>query len=433
MSYFAPRFLFATVLALPLVAQDEPQKPAKAPTVAAASGPMLVVKTTTEDVAMGASMMFASEEGAGEMPQLPKLEAGQHWVISVGTDKKVAISTGKGDVGYLSATVKPGLMMSAFEEQIGETMQMMQGMATMGLQQAGIKAADAVKMIKAVLDFPKQVDSLDLKVVGDPEKASSEGMDIDLSLQPVKDTWFARFAAAMQPNQAGAPMVEGDAPIRVAAALDTKGMSAFYDVYADFAAGIGAKKPEDKAKAAEMIRKSSQLMDGTFGMTMTLGTGMRFLMGVSDGAAMAQLVASDDYMAFQKAATSANPMMEVEMTPKAMEHRGVAVTKVSTKFKDESMAAMGGPMAMTGDMFTGVAGNYVFSIMGAEQDAKGMIDSALDSKVKRAPLPGGALMTVKANLKEMAGAMGGDEDVPENLEISLTRKGDGLNLKIRAK
>lgn len=429
-----PTAFLVAALALPIFAQDEakPAVPAKP------QGPVLVIKTAEQDMAEG---MASGMELEGE---LPKLEKGAHYVLSVDAEGKLSAKTEQGKVGFLELSANPGALMEVFAEKVEETKGMVQGMATMMLGQQGIKAKDAAAIMKAVFDFPKQIENITLRISSNPEKAKQDGLDIDVGLTAVGGTWFGDLIAAMQPCAQGAPVLpDQTAAMQMQGSFDAAAIVKFAMPLLDIAARMVSKSPEEQKKYRAMLDQGMKIYDGGVAMTWAGPGGMKMLVGLSDPAAAQKLFGSEEYLAMMKAQSTANQMMDAEVTPKAFEHRGVQVTKTKAEMKEGAMMPPN-PMMPNGvvETYIGIAGNYyIFTMFGSkEEDMKALIDAVADQKIQRAPLASGVLMQMNIDLVkfvgEMMAAMGGgaeDEDMPEKMSMSLSRTEKTLSLKIHAK
>lgn len=391
--------------------------------------PALVIKTNKHEIASGMA------EGFEVQGEVPEAKDGQHYVISIDDGGKAKVVIADGKAGYMEVHAKPGPLMEIFADKIEQARGMAQGFGTMALQQAGMKTKDAVRFIQSVFDFPKQIESFEMNIASDPEHAKKDGMDIDMQMTAVAGTGFAEFVAAMRPNGLGAPQVgSGGGMMSMTAGLDGKGLAKAVMPLMSFITPMVAKTEEDSKKFSALTEKMLGLTDGSLGMEM-VGDGMHFVLGLTDGKTYQELMTSPEYKAFAKLGT---PAAEVEVTDKAFEHRSVSVTKSVVKPKEGSELP---PNPLFGDgpveTFSAVAGNYMVMTMGGGKDQaiKGLIDNALDQKVKRTPLAGGALMIIALDMGKLSEKMGGqaEEDAPETMTMSLTRTTTGLGFKIHAK
>jgi hypothetical protein len=422
------RSLFRTALLLALIPTATAQDGAtpQAPPTRATQGAALVIKTAETELASGMA-------GEVEVPALPE---GHHYVLTIDGPGKTTVTTAAGKIGFLEMTAKPGRLMELYAEEVAQVERMAQGGAMMGMGQAGIEPKDAAKVVKAMFDFPKQIDTLDLKVSGHPEHAKRDGMDVDVHLAPVAGSGFAGFLATAKPAGEGVPQLAGEAMLRMAGSLDSKALTSALAPLMEWAFGMLGKSAEETKALAQFTDKMMACTSGTFSVTMG-SDGMRMAMGLSDPELYRKLLASPEYKEFSKVG-QAMASMEIELTEKALEHRSIPVMKQVTKAKDGAEMPPN-PLFGDGPMETlvAVAGSYVVATMGAngEGKIKALIDQAIDSKFETAPLADGALITMDIQLAKFIEQMGGPggDDMPDRLRLLLGKTANGLSLKFRAK
>jgi hypothetical protein len=156
------------------------------------------------------------------------------------------------------------------------------------------------------------------------------------------------------------------------------------------------------------------------------------LMGALDAAKLQQIVASDDYRELMKGQQMADRNVEMEVTPDALEHRGVKVLKMVASGYPENPLMPDGSM----ETFAGAVGPYMFVTFGGKEPAaKAMIDAISDQKIERAALPGGALMDLTIDLPGMLATIRGeaDEDTPAKMTMTLGKRGKALALHVVVK
>lgn len=419
----APLLLFVSA---PMFAQDATTAP-KIEARKSQGGAALVVKTNDHEVATG---MAESFEVQGEVPEAKD----GFYVITLDDGGKAKVAVQSGKAGFMEINARPGMLMEIFADKIEQARGMAQGMGTMALQQSGMKTKDAVKLIQAIFDFPKQIDTFELKIANKPEHPRKDGMDVDMHMTAVAGSGFAEFMAAMQPNGQGAPQLPSGGMMSMAVSMDGKGIAKMMTPLMGFFTPLMGKTEADIKNVTMVMEKSMALIDGAMAMEFT-GEGMNILAGLTDTKAYADLLASPEYKSFSK---MGSPAGDLEFTEKAFEHRKINVSKSVLKPKEGSELP---PNPLFGDgpmeSYTAAAGNYMIVTAGGAKDGviKGMIDQALDQKIKRAPLGNGALMIMDVNVAKLSEKMGGaaDEDAPEKLNLAIGRTQTGMSLKLHAK
>lgn len=383
---------------------------------------ILVLKTADNDIAEQVLDTFEGDE-------LPTLERGKHFVLTVGKDGKLTATTAEGDVGLMQVRARPALLAEHYAEQIDEVRQQAGMMAGMVAGQMGMPPQELNSFLADVLAFPAQLDTLNVDVVGSPKN----GFDVTLDFGPAEKGWFAGYVQAIKPNALGAPELEAkDALLTLAINCEGSLLAKSLRPFLGFAVGAAATDKEERAKFAGLMEQMVSLMDGTMAMVLEReGGGMRSLGGLVDAAKAVTLMDSADYKNFVKAAAEANPMADVEVTERAVVHREVAFTKQVVETGQETPMTPDG----TSTSFTGIAGG--FQINGSnEAAAKTLADMILDEKVKRAQLPNGAVLTISLRLAELIEGMSGGmaqvgDDMPQTAKVAFAQAGGKLKITVK--
>lgn len=392
--------------------------PAQEATTAAAPTSPLVIRTTHEEMAANFSQNFEIEG------DLPKLEKGQHWLISLDAAGKPSVKAATGATSTLEIDARPPALMELFKEHVDGAEQMVSMMGMMALQQMGMEAGDAAGLIKDVFAFPKQVATFQLKYRGDPEKPA-DGFDVAVDLQPVTGTKFAAFCTAIKPNPQGVANLARDGAVNFAASVD---LPSVVQQIGPLVRTLSAMSVKRDAKASkEITEKMTKLMDGTMSVACNPGKTLKATLGVTDAAGLQQLMDSPEYANMHKD----NATGEAEFTPAALTHNGVKASKTVVKAAEN----MGdNPMFPDGKMtvLSAVAGKLLV-VGGSEGEIKQLIDSAPNAK--RVPLPGDALLWVNLKLHDLAATFGSgaNDEMPKGIDVTLGKQQNGLGLKVAGK
>jgi hypothetical protein len=424
------QYFVAAAFALPLFAQEPVPEPSPKPEPAqqtAAVSPMLVVKTNRDDVAMMAAMSF------DYVDELPDVSDGGHYVLSLGTDKKLTVTSGTGDVGTLQVVAEPGLLMEAFAEDIEGGRAMMRGALTMGFQEGGMSPKDAAALVKDILEFPRQLQRITLRLDGDPDMFPEDPLDVTLDIDPKAGSPFAALVGKLTPSSQGVPtLAAAGAIMTMQLSLDPKGLDAAFAPFKRLTAGVLASGEEHQKAWNEIFDKSLALYDGGMAWVFGEGMAMQALVGVRDLGQVRELMTSEAYLEAMKNPKLSNRDMEVEIDVDALEHREIKLTR------SKVTGGPANPMAPDGTMesFVGAAGSYlVMSMGGGPAKATQLIDAILDQKVKRTPLAGGVLaqmtMDVAGLMAVAAPQMGGlPPDAPSGVAVSVLQREGGLRVKV---
>jgi len=391
--------------------------PAQQPTDAGDQA--LVIKTADPEVADRVADMFDAPA-----TELPKLETGDSYVMTVGSDGKLKTTTEHGAGSFLQVRAKPAALASIFADQIQQANQQASMMAGFAAGNLGISPAELNKFVDAVFAFPQQLQGIDVDVRG----SAANGFDGKVAIAAAPDGWFATFVATLDANEAGAPQVQRpDAVLHLVTNLAREALTQAAQPFLPFIVGPGAPEKEQKAKFGAMMKDVVAHYDGTLDLAVTADAGTKLVVGLVDAEKLASIMGSDDYKTWRRTSSESNPMADVEIKDAAVTHRDVAMTKTHT----EVSTPMGQQDQTT---FSGIAGQYMF-VAGSEADAKSLVDTVLDDQLKRAPLAKGALLTLTAKVAEMvrtmSQGMADGEGLPAQLDLALTRDGSALHFSFK--
>ncbi|MEZ5966303.1 MAG: hypothetical protein R3F56_20880 [Planctomycetota bacterium] len=379
----------------------------------------LVIKTTDADVASQVADMFSYASS-----DLPKTEDGECFVMSLGNDGTLKVTSEKTASGFLSLRAKPSALMSIFGDRIQQVQGQVSMMAGFAAPQMGVSPGDLNKLIEDVFAFPNQIDAIAVDVTGSPDK----GFDGKVDVAAAADGWLAKFVGNLEPNKAGAPLLnQPDALLHLTTNMPATTLSQMVQPFLGIVVGGGAADKEEKAKFMAMVKDFVAQMDGTMAMALLPEKTQKMVAGLVDSQKAASLMASADYKAWRQASSEANPNADIEIKDDAAKHRDVSMTRtvaeISTPMGDEKSTT-----------FTGIAGPYLF-MTSSESEAKSVVDSILDDKVKRGALDGSALLTLSVKVAEMAATMSNgmanSEEMPRSLDLTMNRQGSALKFAFK--
>lgn len=354
-----------------------------------------------------------------EAKELPKMSAGESYVLEVDDDGKISVTTTPGVTAFMHLRAKPAALASIFADKIQEAQQQISMIGGMAAGQMGASPAEVNKLIEDVFAFPKQLDTIAVDMNG----SETSGFDGKVEVTPAASGWLATFITDITPNKAGAPLVtHPDALLHLAANMQTGTLLGAMRPFLAFVVGPGAADKDEKTKFTAMMQNMLEQFDGTMSMAIGSDKSQRIVAGLLDSKKVASVLASDDYKTWRQASSDANPAADVEIKDAAATHRDVSMTKQVTDIS--------GPMGdQTTTSFSGIAGDYLFSAA-TESDAKAMVDKILDDKIERGALPGGALMTLSTKVAElvrtMSGGMADADGAPSKLDIVMNKQGSTL-------
>jgi hypothetical protein len=404
------------------------------PTTTAAKAVATAMVLETTDLMVGSGFLGRFDPAA----ELPDISEKQHYVLTVTTDGKIRHATAEGDIGWMRSTIYPAALMQLYETPIEDNWEKISGGAIIGLTQIGMTTQDAARLMKAVKVFPRQIESLHLSLSTNPE-TQFKGLKITASIKPVKGTWLGNLARHLRPHAQGAPTLATKDPMMwIGVAIDPEGLNTFFAPAFELFANLGARNKKQREKNALLYTKVMNMQDGTFlSVGDPFGGGMRTVGGLRDGKSFRELLLSGEYERLMKVAEEISPNIETEFESVAFEHRDIKVAKTTVT------TDMDTPLAPAGDQisYLAVAGDFLVSTSSLKPlETKKLIDMGLDQKIKRAPLPGNALMVMNIKLMELldkivpfGNPLEGKEDAPKMLHLVLDNKDGTLNASIHFK
>lgn len=441
MNHYRSLFL-AAVLVMPVCAQDPTPatKPVETTGQTSAQGPALVMKTVEARVAMQTAAMFDHFDNLPEQPE------GGHYVLSLGADKKVAVTVGAGDAGLIDLVADPSALMAIYAEEIEGVLPMLRGGLTMALQQSGMQPKDVALIVRDMLDFPNQLAKVVLKVVGGPDSGDEssvkmfgkDGIDATCAVEGKPGSAFERFVGLCKPSSQGAPVLPAtNAMMSMSFSLAPESLAAMFAPFRELALTMFTKDEAQKKDFGALYDQWLALYDG--GVVATVGEGMRMrmLIGVLDSAKLGETLTSETYLSMMRNQRMPDPDMEVEVTPEGLEHRGTKLGKSRISGGEPNPMMPDGAM----DSYFGAIANYmVMTMNGGEASAKDLMDTVLDKKVKRAPLPGNSIVRMDVDIAAFVPQMnpaigqGGVSDrMPQRMILSAAAVGPALQVRLSLK
>ena len=414
-----------TLLLLPAfaMAQDE----------ATSSSSALIITTDDAMVARGVQSMFG---GTGA---LPKPGEGAAYVLSLDDGGKVIAGEGAAK-GWLTIDARPAQLMKIFKQQVTRARMMGSMMGGMALSQMGVDSAEVDDIVEAVFAFPNQVDTLHIAMPAKPEKGKPIALDLDLG--PVAKTGFADLVTALHPHPQGLRHLPDDgAMLTMNADIELSSILPIVTPLLQKFTTMMIADEDLRKQAVEMYAKFYPDLAGPMSMSMDQKSGMRMLAELVDGKAIATIMEDPLYAKIAQEAGSMGGAAKLTIEPKAFEHRGVSLTKSSVEMEDTGEP---NPFMKDGKSVNlgGVVGSAMISVgMNAgEDDAKVLVDSILDNKLKRSPLgKGNTLMTMGIDLTKfgdmIAETTGNapEGEMPARADMSMQKNDKGLHIEVRIK
>ena len=410
-----PSVALLLILLTPLTAQATVTTPIR---------PALTIKTVDADVAESIADTFYGSTSSKS--RLPRRGYGDCYVLSVGGDARLVLTTENGVSSFLQMRAKPTELAEIFADQIGEKRQWVSAFAGSAAGGIGATPEELIALVEDVFAFPAQIEALSIDVDGSPRA----GFNGTLDVLSTHTGWLSELIGEMRTNSAGAPTVaDADALFRLSINMENTTLRKVARRLLGFAIGAAASDPQSKQKYAAMMQDTVGLFDGTMAMALASdGKGQKLLCGLLDARRLASLINSADFKSWRQANAEANPMADVEFVDAALTHRQVDCNKQVTE------VSMPGGQNNKTTQFTGVAGSFLLGAA-SESDSRSLIDAILDQSVKRGPLPDNALFTMSARVAELVRAlsngMAGGEDMPASFDVALNKRDHRLNFTFK--
>lgn len=360
--------------------------------------------------------------------ELPELQAGQHWELSIDDGGQVAVRAQPGEVATFECTARPGDLMELFEEQLRSRRAMFQGAFAVGLAGVGVKTKEAVKLYRALLDFPHQIAEARMQIDGDfrrPERGFRTSLEVDA----VAGTWFDRLVTSLMHHPEGPPTIDDDdshlTVLWAAKMADAQVLAPFTEFFASLFGDSGGSRE----KRIQMVNEMWQTMEGTMAMTFDFELeGYVLLQGVSDAQRLQKLYDDDDFKSWiegqYQAMFQLDPSIEeVKFVPDGFEYRGVKMHKtIQLAEEGESLGV------------DGVTAHWAISCMGVgEAEIKAIVDRVLDGQIKSNPLPEGVLAAIHmrhVSEWDLAGTGQKMDEAPARIDLTIGKSATGLVMRI---
>lgn len=380
--------ILALVLPAAIAAQD----------TAAAAEPAALVKTGHPRLAAGLSMGGGSD--------LPDLQAGEHYVVTMSADGDVTVATGNGAIPFLIVEARPRVLMTLFADHIDEARRIAKATASVGAAGSGMRPAQMAAMMDAIFDFPQQIEVLTVTVDGSEDK----GWDAHAVVVPRPGSGFEGGVALLRPSGKGAPQIGPAGAMTLTCDLHPSAMQAVFGAMGGLVANMVDEA--DRPAVRKMMDTQVAAMDGTMVFALERSV-MRMVFGCSDGEAMRRLMGGDDWTKMQRAFLEGMPDAEVEFTREKSGDLEIVHTlgDIGTDVN---------PFAKDGKLegWATVAGDVMVSVVNDERKAfDDIVRAAVDGKLERAPLPGGSMLTMHMDMAALI-AMSGQE-VPPGMPSSI--------------
>lgn len=395
-----PMFVRFATLALVLPAAAAAQD-----TVVAAEPAPLVIKTGHPQFAAGLS-------GAGRH-DLPDLRAGDHYVVTMSAEGDFAVATGNGAIPFVLVEARPGVLMTLFADHVDEARRIAKATASVGAAASGMKPAQIAGFVDAIFDSPQQIEVLTVTVDGSEEK----GWDAHAEVVPRPGSGLESGVALLRPSGKGAPQIGPAGAMSLTCDLHPSAMQAVFGAMGGLVANMVDEG--DRPAVRKMMDTQVAAMDGTMVFALQRGV-MRVVFGCSDGEAMRRLMGGDDWTKMQRAFLEGMPDAEFEFTREKSGDLEIVHTL-------GDLGTDVNPFAKDGKLegWATVAGDVMVSVANGERKIfDDLVRAAVAGQLARAPLPGGAVMSMRMDMAAVM-AMSGQEappGAPASIDVRVGKK-----------
>ncbi len=340
------------------------------------------------------------------------LDANEHYVVTMAADGEFEVTRGQGKVPLVAVEARPRLLLEIFADEADEARRVAKATASVGAASAGMRPGFIAGMVDAIFDFPQQIDLLTLTVDGDEEK----GFAAHAEVSPLAGSAFELGMRNVRPSERGVPQLD-DGAVTLRCDLHP---SVVKDVFLGLSGLVASMVDEaDRPAVQKLTATQAGASDGTMAFVMGAG-GIITVFGCADAGAMHQLMAGGEWERMQRAFIANMPDAEV-----TTEREKVGDLDVLHTHGD--LGTIANPFAKDGKLegWATVAGDMLISVAnGGRKVFDDLVAGAVAGKTKRAPLPGGSVLTMHFAVEEMLTMQGRDapRGAPATVDLSLGKK-----------
>ncbi|MEZ5966182.1 MAG: hypothetical protein R3F56_20260 [Planctomycetota bacterium] len=363
----------------------------------------LVVKTSRIDLAERLTRSSGQD--------VPEISAGEHYLLTMSSEGEIEVAKGNGVVALVEVEARPRVLMEMFADQVDQALRTAKMVASMAAASSPATPVDMAKMMDAMFAFPKQVETMTLRVDGDEAK----GWDAHAEFVPVAKGDLEAFAQDVAASGKGAPRL-GEGATAVAVDLAPKALARVAGALTGLmTAGEGK---DQQPRVQKLLDAQIAASDGTMAMVL-VPDAIRMVVGASDADAMHKLLTSGDWAELQRVYMASMPDADVRVEQEKVGDLDVVRTRADLGVDSPLLAdgKMDGRAAVVGDMLISV-------VNGGPKAFEAMVQQVRDGKLERAPLANGAVLVMSAKIGDMIGMSGQEapDGAPDLVRLMLGRK-----------
>ncbi|GAB4152315.1 MAG: hypothetical protein Fur0037_21080 [Planctomycetota bacterium] len=362
--------------------------------------------------------------------------AGATYELSVGADRRIllrALPRGLREEVHAEIFLRPGAAASLFEEELQREARLLEIRAGFLLRQVGFASGAEKELLSGLRDLVGQTSALYAVASGDAGRPGG-GLSVTADVTGEPGSTLDRWIQSLDENPRGAPKAAGSV-LEAAIALD--GGKAIEPLLG-FTSLYGTSSAEERAAERDRQREWLANWDGSAALGYD-GFAMTALFGVRDEARAAAMMVDPSSLQAQRA-SARRRRFDLAFTPRAAEHRGVAILKTVSTAADPIPFLPGGSVTS----FSGAAGSVAFTVGGAAVDAgaaEKLVDALLDG-APRAPIrieesgrrvPALAAFSLALDRIPYAVSLSGplpEDERPARLQVHVRRVGVTLRLSM---
>lgn len=353
--------------------------------------------------------------GGGQ--DLPDLKAGEHYVVTMSVDGDLTVTTGNGAVPFVLVEARPRVLMTIFAEHVDEIRRIAKATASVGAASSGMKPAQMAGFIDAFFDFPEQIEVLTVTVDGSQDK----GWDAHAEVVPRPGSGFESGVALLRPSGKGVPQIGAAGVMSLACDLHPSAMQAVYGGMGKLVATMVDEA--DRPAVRKLMETQAAALDGTMTFAIPAGA-IHMVLGCSDSEAMRKVMGGDDWIKMQRAFLQGMPDAEVEITREQAGDLEIVHTL-------GDLGTDMNPFAKDGKLegWATVAGDAMVSVVNGDRKTfDDLVRAAVAGELERAPLPSGAVMTMRMDMAGLL-AMSGQAappGMPSTIDVRVGKKAKSM-------
>jgi hypothetical protein len=328
-------------------------------------------------------------------PDLPDVEDGDQLELVFTSDGRLKLAAGKPGPELLRLHARPVPLKKVLKQEAGVIFRVMRALAfTQFVMGMHAEPRYVARAMKAVTDFPNQVETLD--IVMKPRADFSSGYQIDAMIEPRNGSWLARVVAGVEKSELGAHLMRTpSAAMSVAAAVDGPGLAAMIEPFGEMLASLRGRSKAERAVFRKFARERASAFDGSFSLLID-GPGRYVrLVGLRDPKAFAERAAADIGIAFDTRRVGRAAIEVDANVPGALENSPMKWMKKEEDFFEVVTEEAASELAT----FSGIVRDFSVKVRWPSDGAEvaKLVERIEKQRLRRLPLLRDALLVAEFN------------------------------------